>query len=93
MNSGPLMSTDLWDTTPKWVNPCGLTATTVEDTEGDSDVAQLQDEQLLEQIVVQAKTALVHAQLFVDEFVSNTENYQRCSRDRSSIVVRPRKFC
>lgn len=52
---------------PKWVNPCGLAA---EDFDGDLDVVQLRDEQLLTQVVVQAKTALDHAQLFRDDYVS-----------------------
>ncbi|XP_034946628.1 uncharacterized protein [Chelonus insularis] len=54
---------------PKWVNPCGLAA---EDIDGSLDVEQLKDEQLLAQVVVQAKTALDHAQLFCDDFVKKT---------------------
>ncbi|KAK1127131.1 hypothetical protein K0M31_003679 [Melipona bicolor] len=54
--------------TPKWVNPCGLAA---EDfATGDLDVVQLTDSQLLHQVVVQAKTALMHAELFRDDYVS-----------------------
>lgn len=53
---------------PKWVNPCGLAA---EDFNGDLDVVQLTDSQLLSQVVVQARTALMHAQLFRDDYVSN----------------------
>lgn len=52
---------------PKWVNPCGLAA---EDFTGDLDVVQLTDSQLLQQVVVQAKTALTHAELFRDDYVS-----------------------
>lgn len=52
---------------PKWVNPCGLAA---EDFTGDLDVVQLTDSQLLHQVVVQAKTALMHAELFRDDYVS-----------------------
>ncbi|XP_043267715.1 uncharacterized protein [Venturia canescens] len=54
---------------PKWVNPCGLAA---EDFAGDLDVVQLRDEQLLRQVVVQAKTALDHAQLFRDDYIKRT---------------------
>ncbi|KZC15156.1 hypothetical protein WN55_07984 [Dufourea novaeangliae] len=50
---------------PKWVNPCGLAA---EDFTGDLDVVQLTDSQLLHQVVVQAKTALMHAELFRDDY-------------------------
>ncbi|XP_012281598.1 uncharacterized protein LOC105700377 isoform X2 [Orussus abietinus] len=56
---------------PKWVNPCGLAA---EDFDGDLDVVQLRDEQLLTQVVVQAKTALMHAQLFRDDYIKRTFN-------------------
>ncbi|XP_015437920.1 PREDICTED: uncharacterized protein LOC107193053 [Dufourea novaeangliae] len=56
---------------PKWVNPCGLAA---EDFTGDLDVVQLTDSQLLHQVVVQAKTALMHAELFRDDYVKRTFN-------------------
>lgn len=56
---------------PKWVNPCGLAA---EDFDGDPDVEQLRDVQLLTQVVVQAKTALMHAQLFRDDYIKRTFN-------------------
>ncbi|XP_061943118.1 uncharacterized protein LOC107992404 isoform X2 [Apis cerana] len=52
--------------TPKWVNPCGLAA---EDFTGDLEVVQLTDSQLLHQVVVQAKTALMHAKLFRDDYL------------------------
>lgn len=55
------------DVPAKWVNPCGLAA---DDFEADQDVVQLSDDQLLAQVVVQAKTALMHAQLFRDDYVS-----------------------
>lgn len=55
------------NTPPKWVNPCGLAA---EDFEGDLDVIQLRDEQLLQQIVLQAQTALYHAERFRHSYVS-----------------------
>ncbi|XP_034179023.1 uncharacterized protein LOC117603719 [Osmia lignaria lignaria] len=56
---------------PKWVNPCGLAA---EDFNGDLDVVQLTDSQLLSQVVVQARTALMHAQLFRDDYAKRTFN-------------------
>lgn len=55
--------------TPKWVNPCGLAA---EDFTGDLEVVQLTDSQLLHQVVVQAKTALMHAILFRDDYARRT---------------------
>ncbi|PBC31840.1 hypothetical protein APICC_06334 [Apis cerana cerana] len=55
--------------TPKWVNPCGLAA---EDFTGDLEVVQLTDSQLLHQVVVQAKTALMHAKLFRDDYAKRT---------------------
>ncbi|XP_067209427.1 uncharacterized protein [Linepithema humile] len=57
----------------KWVNPCGLAAETVTyDGDSSTDVVQLQDDQLLQQVVVQAKTALSHAKLFRDNYVRRT---------------------
>lgn len=52
---------------PKWMNPCGFAA---EEFEGDLDVVQLNDETLLGNIVMQAKTALNYAQGFRDDYVS-----------------------
>ncbi|CAL7945651.1 unnamed protein product [Xylocopa violacea] len=57
--------------TPKWVNPCGLAA---EDFTGDLDVVQLTDSQLLRQVVVQAKTARIHAELFREDYARRTFN-------------------
>lgn len=56
---------------PKWVNPCGLAA---EDFTGDLDVVQLSDSQLLHQVVVQARTALMHAELFRDDYARRIFN-------------------
>lgn len=56
--------------TPKWVNPCGLAADDF--ATGDLDVVQLTDSQLLHQVVVQAKTALMHAELFRDDYARRT---------------------
>lgn len=57
---------------PMWVNPCGLAA---EDfTSGDLDVVQLSDSQLLDQVVVQAKTALMHAEMFRDNYAKSIFN-------------------
>lgn len=58
---------------PKWVNPCGLAAEAAEDPSGDLDVVQITDSQLLHQVVLQAKTALMHAELFRDDYVSTSE--------------------
>ncbi|XP_033322999.2 uncharacterized protein LOC117218593 [Megalopta genalis] len=57
---------------PKWVNPCGLADE--DPTTGELDVVQLTDSQLLEQVVVQAKTALMHAELFRDNYARRTFN-------------------
>lgn len=69
VNGAPTMTVNArrLSSPPKWVNPCGLAA---EDFDGDPDVEQLRDVQLLTQVVVQAKTALMHAQLFRDDYVS-----------------------
>lgn len=56
---------------PKWVNPCGLAA---EDFTGDLDVVQLTDSQLLHQVVLQAKTALMQTELFREDYVRRTFN-------------------
>jgi len=54
---------------PKWVNPCGL-ADEVEAMEGSDTEIQLNDDQLLQQIVVQATTAMMHTELFRERYVS-----------------------
>lgn len=59
-------------TPPKWVNPCGLAS---EDFVGDLDVVQLPDEQLIQQIVLQAKQALYHLERFRDRYVSILKFY------------------
>ncbi|XP_016836702.1 uncharacterized protein LOC100678690 isoform X2 [Nasonia vitripennis] len=56
---------------PKWTNPCGFAA---EEFEGDIDVMQLNDETLLSNIVMQAKTALSYAQGFRDDYIKRTFN-------------------
>jgi len=54
---------------PKWVNPCGL-VDEVEAMEGSDTEIQLNDDQLLQQIVVQATTARMHTELFREKYVS-----------------------
>lgn len=71
-------------TPPKWVNPCGLAAETFE---GDLDVVQLQDDQLLQQVVVQARTALSHAKLFRDNYVSNRMHYTYFAQFRIVVLL------
>ncbi|XP_008552705.1 uncharacterized protein LOC103574919 isoform X2 [Microplitis demolitor] len=51
---------------PKWINPCGEAA---ENSDGSIYMEQMKDEQLLATVVLQAKTALDHAQLFCDQYV------------------------
>lgn len=58
---------------PRWVNPCGLAA---EVFSGDVDVVQLSDSQLLQQVLVQAKTASMQAELFRDDYVRRTFNIE-----------------
>ncbi|EZA52733.1 hypothetical protein X777_07114 [Ooceraea biroi] len=55
---------------PKWVNPCGL-ADEVEGIEGSDSEIQLKDDQLLQQIVVQATTARMHTELFRERYESD----------------------
>ncbi|XP_047350817.1 uncharacterized protein LOC124949577 isoform X2 [Vespa velutina] len=71
VNGAPTMTVNArrLSSPPKWVNPCGLAA---EDFDSDPDVEQLRDVQLLTQVVVQAKTALMHAQLFRDDYIKRT---------------------
>ena len=59
----------------KWVNPCGLPSNEDLETEMDS-VSQptLTDQTLLEQIVVQAKNALMHAEIFRSDYVSKSHH-------------------
>ena len=81
VNSAPMnLENRRLSSPPKWVNPCGLAA---EDFDGDQDVIQLRDEQLLAQVVVQAKTALMHAQIFRDDYVS-TLKISKKSFERST---------
>lgn len=58
-------------TAPKWMNPCGFAA---EEFDGDLEVVQLNDETLLGNIVMQAKTALNYAQGFRDDYIKRTFN-------------------
>lgn len=69
VNGAPTMTVNAerLNSPPKWVNPCGYSS---DDFDSDPDVEQLRDVQLLTQVVVQAKTALMHAQLFRDDYVS-----------------------
>lgn len=55
------------NSTPKWVNPCGMAT---DDVESGLDSDTIPDSQLLSLIVLQAKTALDHAKLFCNGFVS-----------------------
>lgn len=57
------------NSTPKWVNPCGLSGDYYVDST--VDVVQIGDAQLLSQIETQAKTALTHARILRDDYVSN----------------------
>ncbi|KAL6262734.1 hypothetical protein P5V15_005524 [Pogonomyrmex californicus] len=53
----------------KWINPCGLS--TKLRNGSNPDIAQLNDHDLVNQIVIQASNALKHAEKFRDDFVSN----------------------
>lgn len=57
------------NSTPKWVNPCGLSGDYYVDST--VDVVQIGDAQLLSQIETQAKTALTHARILRDDYVSS----------------------
>lgn len=57
----------LFHTPMKWVNPCGVP---FDDFSPIVDVRQLSDDQLINQILLQAKTALAHAKLFENVYVS-----------------------
>ncbi|XP_015189043.1 PREDICTED: uncharacterized protein LOC107073103 [Polistes dominula] len=54
------------DSSPMWVNPCGLAA---EDFNSDPEIEQLKDFDLVSQIIVQSQTALSHTSLFREDFV------------------------
>jgi len=72
VRSAPIMNSPNKTDDMKWVNPCGV-STKLRTNGSNPDIAQLEDHDLLNQIVLQARTALKHAQLFRDEFVSNIE--------------------
>ncbi|KAK0159812.1 hypothetical protein PV327_010885 [Microctonus hyperodae] len=55
------------NSTPKWVYPCGMTT---DDIDSGLDVERISDQQLLSLIVLQAKTALDHAKLFCNSFLT-----------------------
>ncbi|KAK0160171.1 hypothetical protein PV328_007602 [Microctonus aethiopoides] len=59
------------NSTPKWVNPCGMAT---DDVESGLDSDTIPDAQLLSLIVLQAKTALDHAKLFCNGFVKHIFN-------------------
>nr|XP_046487515.1 uncharacterized protein LOC124221492 isoform X2 [Neodiprion pinetum] len=69
IHGAPTMTTDRRILQGKWVNPCGLALT---DGDPDGEVPQLNDAQLLSQVVIQAKTALMHAEIFRDDFLNKT---------------------
>lgn len=69
--SAPIMNSPSKTDDMKWVNPCGV-STKLRTNGSNPDIAQLEDHDLLNQIVLQAKTALRHAQLFRDEFIRQT---------------------
>lgn len=54
---------------PKWINPCGIGSSDEFDSELDS-VPRLTDKELLSAIIVAAKSALMHAERFKDNYVS-----------------------
>lgn len=62
---------DRMKSTPKWVNPCGLSGDYYVDSA--VDVVQIGDAQLLSQIETQAKTALTHARILRDDYVSGND--------------------
>jgi len=70
VRSAPIMNSQNKTDDMKWVNPCGV-STKLRTNGSNPDIAQLEDHDLLNQIVLQATTALKHAQLFRDDFVSN----------------------
>ncbi|EGI69027.1 hypothetical protein G5I_02195 [Acromyrmex echinatior] len=67
VRSAPIMNSPNKTDDMKWVNPCGV-STKLRTNGSNPDIAQLEDHDLLNQIVLQARTALKHAQLFRDEF-------------------------
>lgn len=70
VQSAPAMNSPNKADDMKWVNPCGV-STKLRTNGSNPDIVQLEDHDLLNQIVLQARTALKHAQLFRDDFVSN----------------------
>ncbi|TGZ51300.1 Uncharacterized protein DBV15_07778 [Temnothorax longispinosus] len=71
VQSAPVMNSPNKTDDMKWVNPCGV-STKLRTNGSNPDIAQLEDHDLLNQIVLQARTALKHAQLFRDEFIRQT---------------------
>ena len=57
---------------PKWVNPCGIDPTFVKNHAIFSyhDVTPLSDQELIQNILLSAKNALVHSDDFKEKFVS-----------------------
>ncbi|XP_011158053.1 uncharacterized protein LOC105194690 [Solenopsis invicta] len=71
VRSAPAMNSSSKTDDMKWVNPCGV-STKLRTNGSNPDIAQLEDHDLLNQIVLQARTALKHAQLFRDDFIRQT---------------------
>ncbi|XP_011878734.1 PREDICTED: uncharacterized protein LOC105568007 [Vollenhovia emeryi] len=71
VQSAPVMNSPNKTDDMKWVNPCGV-STKLRTNGSSPDIVQLEDHDLLNQIVLQARTALKHAQLFRDEFIRQT---------------------
>ncbi|XP_018395709.1 PREDICTED: uncharacterized protein LOC108774167, partial [Cyphomyrmex costatus] len=71
VRSAPIMNSPNKADDMKWVNPCGV-STKLRTNGSNPDIAQLEDHDLLNQIVLQARTALKHAQLFRDDFIRQT---------------------
>ncbi|XP_035722195.1 uncharacterized protein LOC118441633 isoform X2 [Vespa mandarinia] len=92
VNGAPTMTVNArrLSSPPKWVNPCGLAA---EDFDSDPDVEQLRDVQLLTQVVVQAKTALMHAQLFRDDYSRKKEKAPTEDQTHRCLDNYRRDFC
>ena len=58
---------------PKWVNPCGIDPVMAKNhaLQMYHDVTPLSDQELIQNILLSAKNALVHSDDFKEKFVSN----------------------
>ncbi|XP_077295905.1 uncharacterized protein LOC143918082 isoform X2 [Arctopsyche grandis] len=68
----PGMNGQVNGTPPKWINPCGMSSTADVASPSEADMPFVSDQDLLSQIIVQAKNAFADANAHKDDYVKKT---------------------